>query len=455
MVQDMTENQILLFIIKYLKELKRDDFQHIIDELQPYDIARLYIALPEKHRHRFLMFLDPKQIAELIQELDRDYQFGVLQKLGVEKSSTVMDLMANDDLADLLNDLSVEKIQDYLTRMRKEESLLIQNLMSYPADTAGGIMTNRYVWIRKNYTVREAVDKFKSFAEIAETINYLYVLDKDKKLAGVVSYRDLLLADINDKIEDIMFTRIISVPVDMDQEEVARTIERYDFISVPVVDNEDKLVGIITVDDVIDVVIQEANEDIQKLSASGKNIDFSTKAYVAAFRRLPWLILLLFIGLISGNIISSFENIIDQVLALTFFMPMIAGMTGNTGTQSLAVVVRGLVANDIDKKLILRLILREFGVGFIIGVINGLLIAVIAYFWQGNPMFGLVVGVSLFATLIIGTLAGTIIPIILYHFKIDPAVASGPLITTLNDIFSLTVYFGTASVFISYLVPGV
>jgi len=447
----MTEDQILLLTIKFLKELKKDDFQNIIDELQPYDIAKLYKTLPEKHRHKFLMFLTIRQIADMIQELEKDTQLEVLHKLGMEKSSTVMDLMDNDDLADLLSELSVEKLEEFLSVMKTEESLTVQNLMQYPAETAGGIMTNRYIWIKKYYTVREAVDKFKSFAEVAETINYLYVLDEEKKLVGVVSYRDLLISDLNDKIEDIMFTRIISVPVEMDQEEVAKTIERYDFIAVPVVDNQSKLVGIITVDDVLDVVIQEANEDIQKLSASGKDIDFNTTAYTAAFRRLPWLILLLFIGLISGNIISNFENTLDQVIALTFFIPMIAGMTGNTGTQSLAIVVRGLAAYDINKRLINRLIFRELGVGLIIGLINGLLIAVIAYFWQGNPVLGIVVGASLFATLIIGTLAGTVIPIILYHLKIDPAIASGPLITTLNDIFSLTVYFSLASFFITYL----
>ncbi len=451
MTYHMTESQMLLIIIKYLKEMKRTDFKNLIDELQPYDIAKIYIELPEKHRQKFLLFLEPQQIAELLQELDIKYQHEVLQRLGIEKSSSIMDLMDNDDLADLLSQLSIEVLQEYLKAMEIEESITVQNLMKYPADTAGGIMTNRFVWIRSYYTVREAVDKFKVFAEYAETIYYLYVLDEKKKLVGVVSFRDLLLADLEDKIENIMFTRVISVSVDMDQEEVANTIQKYDFIAVPVVDEDNIMVGIITVDDVIDIVIQEANEDIEKLSAGGKDIDFDTKAHVAAFRRLPWLIFLLLIGLISANIISNFEYTLDTVVALSFFMTMITGMTGNTGTQSLAVVVRGLASNDITKKRIGRLIFRELGVGLIIGITNGILIAIIAYIWQGNPIFGLIVGVSLFLSLIIGTLAGTIIPIILYRFKVDPAIASGPLISTLNDIFSLTVYFGLASIFLIYL----
>lgn len=451
MLYNMTENQILLSTIKSLKETKNIEFQKVLDELQPYDIAVLYKDLPEKHRHKFLLFLEPQQIAELIQELENKYQHDILHRLGIEKSSTVMDLMENDDLADLLNEFSVEKLQEYLTAMKAEESITVQNLMQYPADTAGGIMTNRFVWIRSYYTVREAVDKFKIFAEYAENIYYLYVLDEKKELVGVVSFRDLLLADGNEKIEDIMFSRVISVPIDMDQEEVATTIQRYDFIAVPVVNEQKVMVGIITVDDVIDVVIEEANEDIERLSASGKDIDFETKAYVAAFRRLPWLIFLLFIGIFSANIISNFADTLNKVVALSFFMTMITGMTGNTGTQSLAVVVRGLSSRKIDKKTVIQLIFREFGVGLIVGIINGILIALIAYFWQGSLILGLVVGFSLLASLIIGTLSGAIIPLILYRLKIDPAIASGPLISTLNDIFSLTVYFSLATAFISYL----
>ncbi|WP_071396463.1 magnesium transporter [Bacillus tuaregi] len=451
MIHNMTEDQITLHIIKILKENKQKELDAVLDELQPYDIAQIYADLPEKHRTRFLLHLKIDLLADLIQELDRDEQFKVLNKLAIERKSQVLDEMDNDDLASLLDDLSPEKMASLLAGMKIEESKIVQNIMNYPPETAGRMMTNRFVWIRDYYTVRDAVDKLKSFAEFAETLNYLYVVDNHRKLVGVVSYRDLLIADANERISNIMYERVISVSDLMDQEEVARVIERYDFLAIPVVNEKDVLMGIITVDDIIDVVIREANEDIEKLSASGKAIDFDTKAFVAAYRRLPWLVLLLFIGLISGSIISGYESTLQQVVALTYFMPMISGMTGNTGTQSLAVVVRGLAVNDLDKKAIFNLIMRESGVGIIIGVTCGLLISIIAYVWLGNPMLGVVVGASLLITLIIGTLAGTIIPIFLYRINIDPAVASGPLITTLNDIFSLIIYFGIATAFMHYL----
>lgn len=451
MFKEMSENQILLYVIKNLKELRKKEFQLLIDELHPYDIANVYKNLPEKHRHKFVTFLTTRQIASLIQELESDLQMEILHKLGIERSSHIMNLMENDDLADLLGNLEVDEIQDFLASMKADESRTVQDLMQFDPDTAGGIMTNRFVWIPHVYTVRDAVEKLKTFAGFAENIYYLYVINDEKKLVGVVSYRDLLLAEMDEKIEEIMYSRVIAVPADMDQEEVARTIERYDFIAVPVLDEQERLIGIVTVDDVLDVLIEEANEDIEKLSATGKSIDFQTSALVASYRRLPWLILLLFIGILSGSIISTFEGTIERAVALTYFMPMIAGMTGNTGTQSLAVVVRGLVSHDIDRQTILKLIMREFGVGFIIGITCGLLIAIVAYLWKGNLILGLVVGSSLFFTLIIGTLAGTLIPLLLYRFKVDPAVASGPLITTLNDIFSLFVYFGTATMFITHL----
>ncbi|MEW9053226.1 MAG: magnesium transporter [Neobacillus sp.] len=451
MIKDMTQDEITLHIIKTLKENKKIDFLSILEELQPYDVAKIYEDLPEKHKVRFLLFLTTDRLADLMEELEKAEQLEVLSKLGIEKSSKVLDLMDNDDLALLLDELSEEEKDTLLSGMKSEESKAVTDIMNYPPETAGRIMTNRFVWIRNDYSVREAVDKLKTFAEFAETINYLYVVDEARKLVGVVSYRDLLLADPNEKINNIMYERVISVEVTTDQEMVARMTERYDFLAIPVVDEAGVLVGIVTIDDIIDIVIKEANEDIEKLSATGKSIDFETKTLVAAARRLPWLILLLFIGLISGSIISGFENTLDRVVAIAFFMPMIAGMTGNTGTQSLAVVVRGLISNDIDKGVVTRLVFRELGVGVTIGVTCAILISIIAYIWQDNFILGAVVGISLFFTLIIGTLAGTIIPLILFRLNIDPAVASGPLITTINDILSLLIYFGIATTFLQYL----
>ena len=438
-------------MLRSLREGKKQQFLTLVKELHPYDLANLYGRLPEQYRTRFLSFLPIKQTASFVQELEQTLQVEVLTKLGPDKSAQVLNLMDNDDLAVLLREVSEEEKQRFLSGMEIEESQAVRNLMQYPPETAGGIMTNRYVWIPRHYTVRDVMAKLREFAELAETIHYLFVIDEEKKLVGVLSYRDLILAEPEEEIEHIMYERVISVNVEDDQEEVARVIARYDFLAVPVVERDNRLVGIITVDDIIDVVIQEATEDIEKLSASGKDIDFDTKATVAAYRRLPWLVLLLLIGIISGSIISVFENTLANVVALAFFMPMIAGMTGNTGTQSLAVVVRGLSTQEVSTSTVMKLLIRELLVGMMLGVICGVLITLVAFFWQGSMMLGIVVGSSLSITLVIGTLSGTFIPILLYKLKVDPAIASGPLITTLNDILSLLIYFSIASLFMSSL----
>jgi magnesium transporter len=447
----MTENEIARAIILVLKEGNKEKFREIIRESKPFDIAVLFKDLPVKHRPLFLEYLTLEKLTDLLRHLSQDEQLHVLQTIGSTRSTDILDLMKSDDLAFLLSGLSERQINTLISEMQVDEMETIRNMMNYPPKTAGRAMTDRYVWVHHSYTVERAVKKLKSFANLAEYLNYLYVIDDDKKLIGVVSYRDLLLAELTAPIEDIMSRKLVQVDVLTKQEEVAKLIGRYDFVSMPVTNANGLLVGIITVDDVLDIVIREANEDVEMLLASGKAIDFKTKPIVAARRRLPWLILLLLIGLISGSIISRFEDTLQQVVALAFFMPMIAGMTGNTGTQSLAVVVRGLVSEDLDLKKSLKLILRELLVGIIIGVTCAILIAVIAYIWQGSFTLGLVVGSSLLVTLIIGTLAGTIIPLILYKFKVDPAIASGPLITTINDILSLLIFFGIATLFISKL----
>ena len=447
----LLEDEITLALIQTMKEGKINEFQDILDELQPYDMAIQYRHLPDKHRNKFLLYLTIHQLTELMQELPKYEQIDILHKLGIEKSAKVLDRMDNDDLAVLLADLEPERIEELLSQINQDDSRFVHNTMTYPPETAGRLMNNRYVWIPRHYTIRQSIDKIKQFAELAEYLNYLYVVDEDKKLLGVLSYKDLILGNLEDKIEEVMYNRVIKADVLTDQEEAAQLISRYDFVTLPIVEKDNTLAGVITVDDVIDVVMQEANEDIEKLSASGKSIDFNTPALTAAYRRLPWLILLLFIGLFSGGIISRFEETLQTVVALTFFMPMIAGMTGNTGTQSLSVVVRGLASQKLDFKQTIQLVIRELWVGIIIGVICSILILLIAYVWQGNFVLGIVVGGSLLMTLIIGTLAGTIIPLVLYRFNIDPAVASGPLITTINDILSLLIYFGMATLFISQL----
>lgn len=319
----------------------------------------------------------------------------------------------------------------------------------YEHETTGALMKHGYIALQESCTIKEAIIHLRARAQGKKNIHYIYMINRNQQLTGVLSVRELLAANNKDILANIMKRNLVYFLADLAQEEAAKVFRDKNLVSIPVVNDSKQLMGIIHVEDVIDVIYQEADENIGKLTISGKEIDFYTSPIVAARKRLPWLILLLLFGLISGAIIESFEETLEAVVALAFFMPMIAGMTGNIGTQSLAVVVRGLVSEKLDWKKATSLLWREFWIGIMIGLTCAMVIAIVAYVWRGNLMLGVVVGISLLATLIIGTLAGTIIPLILYKCKADPAVASGPLITTINDILSLLIYFGIATVFMS------
>jgi magnesium transporter len=422
-----------------------------LDELQPYDKAYIYLNLPESYRKPFLNELLSEEVAEIMQEMDEEDQAVLIESLGINEASGVLNHMSSDDVADLLGNMEATNVDALLETMQTEEAEKVIELLRYPEDSAGGIMTSDYVWVKEHFTIEEATAKLRTFAKIVESIYYLYVLNEEKKLVGALSIRDLLISEPKQHIREIMYERVISVNALTDQEEVAKIMRRYDFLALPVVNEDGHLIGIVTIDDAIDVVVEEAQEDISRLSAAGGQTTMQTSAIQSAMKRLPWLILLLLIGMISGTIISRFENTLDTVVALTFFMPMIAGMTGNTGTQSLAVMIQAITRGELGEQAVIKWVRREAGVGVIIGTVCGTLISLLGLWWQGDATLGLVVGVSLFATLIIGTLAGTIVPIVLHYAKIDPTVASGPLITTINDILSLFIYFSIATIFLHQL----
>ncbi|KKB44394.1 magnesium transporter [Bacillus thermotolerans] len=430
-----------LLIVEMLKEEKYQEINDMLTGKRPYDLASLFQSIPDKHRAAMLEHLDEAVIASMITRFNHMNQLELLGKVGPVRANKILSLLDTDVLSSLLRHFPKTDLDRFLSEMNEEKARYLQEMISYPPNTAGSMMTDRYLSVHLHDTVAEAVEKAKVHAVYSETLFLIYVLDETGKLAGTVSYRDLVIAEGNEIIENIMFRQVLSVSPNTKKTEIHRLLQKYDFSAIPVADAENRLLGVIAFDDMMQLVIQETNEDIGKLAAVDKEIDFDTKPAIAAKRRLPWLIILLFIGLVSGNIISAFEEILEQAVALAFFMPLIAGMTGNTGTQSLAVVVRGLSEQDIDGKTIIKLILRECKVSLLIGLVCGGMIFLIAFIWQGNMYLGIVVGSSLFLTLILGTLAGTIVPLILDKFNFDPAVASGPLITTVNDIFSLSCTF--------------
>lgn len=428
----------------------------LFSALQPYDQAELVSMLAPEERWQVLHLLPDETLASIFEELDAELVAEIVEELEEERVSRVLCEMSSDDVVDLLAELEEEQAEELLELMEAEDAREVKSLLTYPENTAGRLMTNEYVTLKSDWTAEEALRRLRKEAPGAETIYYLYVTDNQEKLVGVVSLRELIVAAADTPIANIMSENVVFVSAEVDQEEAARLIERYDFLALPVVDENQRLVGIVTVDDVIDVLEDEATEDFSRLAAIEgitEVSDLRVPAYQAAFKRLPWLVLLMFFGFISGNIIARFEKTLEAVAILAIFIPLIADMAGNTGTQSLAVVVRGLAVTEFRPRDFLWLLRREAGVGLIIGTVSGLLIALLTYLWQGNIWLGFVLGFSLWLTLFVSTMSGAVVPLILNYFKIDPAVASGPFITTINDIIGLTIYFSVATAFISFLVP--
>lgn len=426
-----------------------DQFRAEFLEMHPYDQAKIFEEQSQEIRMQIYTYLSPEEVAEFMEHIDVDETESYLTEMDPRFAAHVLAEISTDDAADILNELDKNQVASYLTIMDDEAASEIKELLYYEEKTAGSIMTTEFVVVHANQTVREAMLHLRKEAPDAETIYYVFVIDEDKHLVGVISLRDLIIAEDEWYISEVMSDRIVSVQVGEDQEDVARMMRDYDFLALPVTDFQNHLLGIITVDDVMDVMEEEASEDYSKLAGVSEIERPDEHAFQAAKKRLPWLVILLFLGTLTANLIGQFEETLNQVAILAVFIPLIAGMAGNTGTQALAVAVRSIATGDNKKDGIFKLIVRETGTGLITGTTCGILITGIVYVWQGDLFLGLLVGISILTALIVATLAGALVPLIMHKLNVDPAVASGPFITTINDIISILIYFGMASTFLS------
>jgi len=425
--------------------------RELLEQLHPADLAEVLEELDEADRAATLQALDAERAAMAVEALDVDDQVVVLRLLDRRRVSEILSHMSNDDVADLLGDLPPEEAGQFLGLMEREEARDIRELLQYPEDTAGGIMTTEFVSVPAVATAAQTIDLLRRLAPDAETAYYVYVVDEQGRLAGVLSLRDLIVAPPETSVGAIMNPNVISVTADTDQEEVARQVSKYDFLAMPVVDAERRLLGIVTFDDVMDVLEEEATEDIYLLGAAGVEEDVDILRlgpWKRATRRLPWLVLLLFGQLVAANVIAGFSSALEAMVALAYFIPILAGMGGNVGTQSLAVAVRGLATGELSRRDIFRALMVEIQTGLLLGVSTGTLIFLVALAWQGIPLLGLVVGLAMTLSMTVAALVGTLVPMVLERFGVDPAVASGPFVTTSLDVTGLFIYLGLATVFL-------
>lgn len=421
--------------------------------LHNYDQAQVFHEIDDEARFKLYQYLSPSELADIFDMLESqdervDIYFEEMENL---YGASVLANMYPDNAVDVLNDLKDRhQVQIYMQLMPVEKAREISQLINYLDNTAGSIMTTEYISINRDLTLGEAYKELRRKATKAETIYYVYVVDDNNRLSGVVSLRDLIINDENKRVEDILNNHIIAVGVNDDQEEVAKMVQDYDLLALPVVGFDYELLGIITVDDVIDV-IQEENESDYSGFAAVNVSEFHETPVSASKSRLPWLITLLFLGLGTSTLIGQYQQLIESASILSAFVTLITGTAGNAGTQSLAVAVRKLTHKSEDDKLT-KSFLFELLTGIFTGLIVGVSVVGIVFIWKRNVILGLVVGVAMMMAITVANLAGALIPKLMEHLGFDPAVASGPFITTLSDLTSVFIYFSVAALFMQYIV---
>jgi len=436
-----------------IDELSTRIRQGLQEGVHPGDLLELLDQLSDEEKTEILKLLSDDEVTALIQEMERFEQVSLFRLLDYGRAPAVLKAMASDDAVDLLGELSPEEIAALLPLV-DEEGAKFSGLLKYPEESAGGIMTTEYISLPADLPVEEAIARLREIAPQAETIYYVFVVDLENRLIGVLSLRDLIAAPDGTPLKEIMRHNVISVNAALDQEEVARVVVKYDLLALPVVDDSNRLLGIITFDDIMDVLEQEATEDIYRLAGAGEVTGvelMEASAYQVAWHRTPWLLLSMLGGIAAGYIMSTFESTLEAILVLAFFIPVIMDMGGNVSTQSSTIFVRGIATGEIKGNGIWRYLFREIRVGLLMGVLFGLLVAAAALLWRGNPVLGLVVGTSMIATISLATIIGTLVPLFFHKLKIDPAITSGPLVTTIKDITGLLIYFGMATLFLDYL----
>lgn len=440
-------SRILVDSIKRL--LRRGAISHlrkIVNKSHAADLSVVFRSLSLSEQHKlFEMIKEPEQKGILLSGLDEDILLDLIERIELDEIVEILEHMPNDDVADLLGRLSEEKSGAILERMKKEDSEDVEDLLRYEDDTAGGIMVTDFIALREDTTAREAIESLQKEYMDVEMPFYLYAVDEYGRLVGVSSLRQLVVVQPDTPINDFMTTDVFFVQTNMDQEEVAKIVARYDILAVPVVDETHQLVGIVTVDDVIDIFRLEATEDILKMAGAGEEF-VETKSVLKSTRiRLPWLFASCIGGIVAFLIIGHFEGSLSKFAYLAAFIPVIMGMGGNIGTQSSTIVVRGLATGRLHISDIWQVVSKELAIGLILGLVYGSLIGIAAQFQYSMGMLAVSVGLAVLSSMSIAALVGSLVPMAFARISIDPAVATGPFVTTAIDIISIFFYFTIAT----------
>jgi len=423
-----------------------DRLKELFEDVHPYDIFTLCEDLEIDEIAACIKALGIPIGIELFEEFDDERKEDIFDCFSKEWMADILEEMAPDERADFVKFLPDERFEKVLPLIARAERIDIKKLIEYKEGTAGSILTTEYASLALDITLKAALEKIKSQALNRETIYYIYVVDNSRKLIGFISLRDILLEPSNSTVENVMNKNVISARVDEDVEVVAKRLSDYDFLAIPIIDDDDRLIGIVTVDDVVDVVIEESTEDIYKYGAAGEYIDYmKSNSFQMAKQRALWLLILIFVGFISAWVLEINSVQLKSIIALSFFIPLLLGAGGNAGTQSSTVVIRGLAMGSIKMTDLMQVIRKELGVGLIVGTFMAIIVALRAIWLDQDPKMGITVGLAMVVTVTLATTLGALLPILFKRLKLDPALMSGPFITSIVDIVSLFVYFRIAT----------
>lgn len=446
------EGKVLLDTLRRLhRRGATENIKKLIGKTHPADLAWVFHSLTSSEQKAvFEIIAQTETVTGFLSELDSSIMVDLVEDLPSSYMAEIVTRMPSDDAADLLEALPEDVAHDVQKHMEVADRHEVEELLKYDPQTAGGIMSPDFMYLDEDLTVEEAIKKVQKRSEEKEMVFYLYITHGEGQLAGVLSLRELLMHPMHRQLKNIMNNKVISVTTDTDQEEVAHVVSQYNLLAVPVVDATFKLVGIVTVDDIIDVLREEATEDFLQMAGAGKEQEILLKPlHQKIFLRAPWLLASWLGGVGAMFIINSFANELKQVLALAAFIPVIAGMGGNIATQSSTIIVRGLATGRVGMDHFFQVVGKEFVVGITLGALFGLLLGVLAYFNYASPLYlGLVVGLSVFAVMVMAATIGALIPLVLKRFNIDAAVATGPFITTSVDVLGVLLYFHVAKLFL-------
>jgi len=447
-------NKQLEHIIEYMNAMNHSDIKKLVEDLNIDDLIYEWLNLEEEQRIKIFLLLENERKLILMENLSIEEQERLIESLSVEKARLFLREMEPDDLADFIQNVSPEirkAVWQNLSEESKKETLF---LLRFDEDDAAGLMTPRYVALQSARTVSQALSFIRRTAKEVETIYYIYVIDQMKRLIGVLSLRDLLFADDETRIDSIMKRKIISVRVDTDQEEAAKVLESYDLLALPVVDNYSRLLGIITVDDVIDVIREEQTEDVYKMGAMEGSADkyVETSVWKLVKKRTPWLIVLLIFGTITTNVTSHYESLLMSFSFLIIFLPIITQTGGNSGNQSSTLMIRGLATGDLRFRDIGKVASKELAVGIIMGICTGIVILIRSFFLPpGVEIYqAFTIGISLTFVVLFSAIIGALAPLIIHRLGFDPTVMSAPLMATVIDVCGLTIYFEIAKLFLKF-----